>query len=136
MSGRPFLDTNVLVYAIGEDPKRTARAEELLADGGVLSVQVLNELAVVARRKLKMPWPEIVEAMAAVRLLCPEPLPLTVETHEAALRIASTYGFHFYDALIVAAALEADCPVVYSEDLQDGQVIDKRLRIENPFAAR
>ena len=135
MSDRPFLDTNVLVYAIGEDPKRTPRAEALLADGGVLSVQILNELAVVARRKLKMPWSEIVEAIAAIRLLCPEPLPLTVGTHEAALRIASEYGFNFYDALIVAAALEAECPVVYSEDLQDGQVIDKRLRVENPFAA-
>jgi len=135
MSGRPFLDTNVLVYAIGEDPKRTPRAEALLADGGVLSVQVLNELAVVARRKLKMPWPEIVEAIAAIRVLCPEPLPLTVETHEAALRIASEHGLHFYDALIVAAALESECQLVYSEDLQDGQVIDKRLRVENPFAA-
>ena len=134
MSGKPFLDTNVLVYAIGEDSKRTPRAEALLADGGVISVQVLNELAVVARRKLKMAWPQVVAALAAIRQLCPEPLPLTVDTHAAALRLASDHGFHFYDALIVAAALEAECDVVYSEDLQNGKVVDKRLRIENPFA--
>ena len=133
MSGKPFLDTNVLVYAIGEDSKRTPRAEALLADGGVISVQVLNELAVVARRKLKMAWPEVVVALTAIRQLCPEPLPLTVDTHAAALRLASDHGFHFYDALIVAAALEAECDVVYSEDLQNGKVVDKRLRIENPF---
>jgi predicted nucleic acid-binding protein len=132
-SGKPFLDTNVLVYAIGDEPRRTQRAEGLLRAGGVISVQVLNELAAVARRRLKMPWPEIADALTAIRTLCPKPAALTLETHEQALGLTSRYGFHIYDALIVAAALQAECRELYTEDLQDGQVIDGRLTIRNPF---
>ena len=133
MNGRAFFDTNVLVYVVGQKDERTAAAEALVANGGVVSVQVLNELVSVARRKLGMPWQEIGEALAAIRTLCPSPVPLTIETHEAALRIATQYGYQIYDALIAAAALEAECITLYSEDLQDGQVIDTRLTIRNPF---
>ena len=80
-----------------------------------------------------MPWPEVADALDAIRILCPSPVPITAETHDAALRLAGQYGFHIYDALIVAAALEADCVTLYSEDLQSGQVIDGRLTIRNPF---
>jgi predicted nucleic acid-binding protein len=133
MSDKPFLDTNVLVYAIGDDADRTPRAEALLGAGGVISVQVLNELAAVAHRKLKMSWPEIADALSAIRTLCPTAVALTIETHEHALSLTSEHGFHIYDALIVAAALEADCSELYSEDMHDGQVIDGSLTIRNPF---
>jgi predicted nucleic acid-binding protein len=133
MNDKPFFDTNVLVYVIGETDERTVQAEALVASGGVVSVQVLNELAAVARRKLGMTWPDIEEALAAIRVLCPSPVPLTLATHEAGLRIAAQYRFHIYDALIAAAALEVDCTTLYSEDLHDGQVIDERLTIRNPF---
>ena len=134
MSGSVFFDTNVLVYAIGEHAVRTPIAEALLARGGVISVQVLNELAAVARRKLHMSWPEVTDALDAVRALCQAPLPVTAETHDLALRLATQHGFHIYDALIVSAALEAECATLYTEDLQSGQVIDGRLRIQNPFS--
>jgi predicted nucleic acid-binding protein len=134
MSGRAFFDTNVLVYAIGQHDARTPTAEALLSRGGLISVQVLNELAAVAYRKLRMSWPEVTEALAAIRILCPSPIPITAETHDAALRLAGQHGFRIYDALIVAAALEADCAMLYTEDLQSGQVIDGRLTIHNPFA--
>lgn len=88
---------------------------------------MLNELASVSRRK------EVGDALAAVRTLCPSPVPLTIETHDAALQIAAQYGYHIYDALVAAAALEAECTTLYSEDLQDGQVIDGLLTIRNPF---
>ncbi len=133
MNDRVFFDTNVLIYVVGQKDDRTAPAEALLARGGVVSVQVLNEFVAVARRKLGMTWEEVTEALAAVKTLCPSPAPLTIETHEAALRIAAQYGYHIYDALVAAAALEADCATLYSEDLQDGQVIDGRLTIRNPF---
>jgi predicted nucleic acid-binding protein len=133
MSGRPFLDTNILVYALGEDRDRSPRVEALLVAGGVISVQVLNELAAVAHRKLKMSWAEVGEGLLAIRALCPTPLALTTDTHEEGLRLASAYGVHIYDALILASALQAGCAVLYSEDIQAGQVIDGRLRIENPF---
>jgi predicted nucleic acid-binding protein len=133
MSDRAFLDTNVFVYAIVQDDPRSHDVEELIAEGGILSVQVLNEFVSVARRKLQMSWEEVTGAMDAIRILCPSPVPITVETHEAALRIAQQYGCGIYDALTAAAALGAKCSTLYSEDLQDGQVIDKQLTIRNPF---
>lgn len=135
MSDKAFFDTNVLVYVVGEHDERTRLAEALIASGGVVSVQVLNELAAVARRKLGLTWEEVGEALAAVRVLCPSPVPLTIDIHEAGLRLATQYQFHICDALVVAAALEAECATLYSEDLQDGQVIDGRLTIRNPFKA-
>jgi predicted nucleic acid-binding protein len=133
MSDRAFFDTNVLVYIVGQKDERTAKAEALVANGGVVSVQVLNELASVSHRKLGMSWEEIGGALAAIRDLCPSPIPLTLDTHGAGLRIAAKYGFHFYDALIAAAALEAQCTTLYSEDFQDGQLLEGRLAVRNPF---
>lgn len=133
MNDKGFFDTNVLVYIVGQEDERTALAEALVAGGGVVSVQVLNELAAVARRKLGLTWEEVGEALGAIRVLCPSPVPLTTHTHEAGLRIAAQYQFHIYDALVAAAALEAECTTLYSEDLQDGQVIDGCLTIRNPF---
>jgi predicted nucleic acid-binding protein len=65
-------------------------------------------------------------------MTCPDPLPLTLETHRAALRICERYGFSMYDGLILAAAVEGRCTKFYSEDMQHGQVVEG-LRIENPF---
>ena len=133
MSDRAFFDTNVLIYILGQKDERTAKAEALVANGGVVSVQVLNELASVSQRKLGMSWEEIGDALAAIRDLCPSPIPLTLDTHDAGLRIAAKYGFPFYDALIAAAALEAQCATLYSEDFQDGQLLEGRLTVRNPF---
>jgi len=133
MSGKTFFDTNILVYVVGQKDERTDTAEALLAGGGIISVQVLNELANVSRKKLRMSWEEIDEALAAVRVLCPSPLPLRIDTHDAGRRIAAKYGYSMFDGLIAASALEADCDTLYSEDLQDGQVIEGRLTIRNPF---
>jgi predicted nucleic acid-binding protein len=133
MSGKAFFDTNILVYVVGQKDERTETAEALLAGGGIISVQVLNELANVSRKKLRMSWGEIDEALAAVRVLCPSPLPLTIDTHDAGRRIAAKYRYGMFDGLIAASALEAECDTLYSEDLQDGQVIEGRLTIRNPF---
>ena len=130
---RAFFDTNVLVYAVAEDDPRSTLAEELIAGGGVISVQILNEFVSVARRKILMSWSDVVEALDVFRVLCPSPLPITLKVHEAALRIAEKYGYGIYDALVVSAALESGCTNLYSEDFQDGQTIDGRLTIRNPF---
>ena len=133
MSDNAFLDTNVLVYAIGQHDDRTPIAEGLLAAGGVISVQVLNELAAVAHRKLEMSWSDVAAALDAIKTLCPSPTSLTLATHDAALRLSASHGYHVYDALIIAAALESKCITLYSEDLHAGQIIDGRLTIRNPF---
>lgn len=130
--GKPFFDTNVLLYLFcGHDGDKAEKAEALLAAKGVISAQVLNEFASVASRKFKMTWPEVQEALASVRVAC-EVIPLTVEIHEGALAIAEKYGFSFYDCLILSAAAHAKCRTVYSEDMQHGQVV-QGVTICNPF---
>ncbi|MHB1936950.1 MAG: PIN domain-containing protein [Acidobacteriaceae bacterium] len=133
MSGEDFFDTTILVYAFVQDGPRSSIAERLLKNGGVISVHVLNEFVAVARRKLKMPWEEVIDALAYIRILCAAPVAITIDTHDAALRIAQRYGFHIYDSLIVAAAIEAGCTTLYSEDLQHGQTVGP-VTIRNPFS--
>jgi predicted nucleic acid-binding protein len=133
-SGDVFFDTNVVLYLLSADPAKADRAEELLASGGAISVQVLNEFVAVATRKLHMSWIEIREVLAQVRAVCVVK-PLTIETHERALQIAERYGLSIYDALILSAALLADCTTLLSEDMQDGQVTERQLTIRNPFGA-
>ncbi len=128
-----FFDTNVLLYLLSGETAKADRAEELVADGAVISVQVLNEFAAVASRKLRMSWTEIRDVLSPIRAVC-EIQPGTVEVHDRAVEIAERYGFSFYNAMIVASALLAGCKTLYSEYLQDGQVIDRQLRIRNPFA--
>jgi len=135
MPAKAFFDTNVLIYSVAEDDARSETVEALLASGGVISVHVLNEFVAVARRKLEMPWPDINEALSAIRILCPSPIAITIDTHDAARRIAEQYGYHIYDALVAAAALQANCDTLYTEDLQDGQVIDDQLTMRNPFTS-
>lgn len=129
---KAFFDTNVLLYLLSADEAKADRAEEVIATGGIISVQVLNEFASVATRKLAMTWGEIREILSQVRAVCPVE-PNTIEIHDQGLLIAERYGFAVYDAMIVASALSAKCATLYSEDLQDGQVIESRLTVSNPF---
>ena len=130
-TGRSF-DTNVLLYAFTKGDLRWDAAQALLARGGVVGVQTLNEFVSVAVRKLRMPWPEVLEALHAIRVLCPLCVPLTIETHDLALQLSGRYRYHIYDSLLIAAALQASCTTLYSEDMHDGQVIEG-LTIRNPF---
>jgi predicted nucleic acid-binding protein len=133
MSDRVFFDTNVLIYSLASGDPRGKRAEQLFLDGGVVSVQVLDEFADVARRKIRMSWNDLKDALKVIRIFCPEPAPVTIDTHDLALRIAEQYQIRIYDALIMASALETNCDVLYSEDLQHGQLIDERVTVRNPF---
>jgi len=131
-AAEPFLDTNVLLYLLSADSAKADRAESLLADGGTVSVQVLNEFASVALRKLDMPLAELREILEPVRSVC-RVEPVTEDTHDRALALVERYGFSLYDAMLIAAALSAGCTRLYSEDLQHGQLINRQLRILNPF---
>jgi predicted nucleic acid-binding protein len=133
MNGSVFFDTTILIYAVSDSDPRAAVAENLLATGGHINVQVLNEFAAVARRKLAMSWDEIAEALTAIRALCEAPAPLTVAIHEHALELAALHHYHIYDALLLAAAIDAGCAMLYSEDMQDGHTIGP-VTIRNPFA--
>ena len=129
----PFVDSNVLLYLLSADAGKAGIAEVLLAGKVIVSVQVLNEFANVAHRKLGLAWPDVRAALADVMRFA-DVRPLTVETHKLGIDVAERYRFSIYDALIVAAAIEAGCATLASEDLQNGQRIDRRLSIMNPFA--
>jgi predicted nucleic acid-binding protein len=127
-----FFDTNVLLYVASCDPAKADRAEELIGAGGTISVQVLNEIANVARRKMGMSWAETRAFLSTMRSLLPVQA-LTIDVHETGLVLAERYGLSVYDAMIAASALHADCDTLWSEDMQDGLVLEGRLQIVNPF---
>jgi len=127
----PFFDTNVLVYLLSNDAARADAAEAELAEGGHLSVQVLNEFTSVARKKARLAWSDIDEVLEPLRSICTVH-PLTLDTHDRARKLAERHRLGFWDALIVASALEARCTVLLTEDLQHGQRFEG-LAVRNPF---
>jgi predicted nucleic acid-binding protein len=129
-----FFDSNILLYIASNDAMKAERAEKLLSDGGATSVQVLNEIANISRRKMRMTWPDTHSFLSMLRSLLSVHA-ITVETHETGLALAEAHRLSIYDAMIAASALQAGCNILWSEDMQHARVIDKRLRIINPFRA-
>ncbi|MGQ0585110.1 MAG: PIN domain-containing protein [Reyranella sp.] len=129
-----FFDTNVLLYVVSCDLEKADQAEKIVGSGGTISVQVLNEIANVTRRKTRMSWQDTHAFLSLLRGLLTVH-PVTVETHETGLALAERYNLSIYDAMIAASALHADCDTLWSEDMQHGMALDGRLRIANPFRA-
>jgi predicted nucleic acid-binding protein len=132
MNGKPFFDTNIILYAFREGDTRSQIAEALLAEGGTTSVQVLNEFVAVARRNLNKRWSEVRRALDILRVFCPQPIPLTIETHERALLVAERYHYSIFDSLIISAAADSGASLLFSEDMRNGQKIEG-ITIRNPF---
>ncbi|MEY4589034.1 MAG: hypothetical protein RL497_1110 [Pseudomonadota bacterium] len=129
---RVFFDTNILLYLLSHDETKASKTEQLLAAGGTISVQVLNEITQVAKRKIGLDWQEIEDLITSFIGLF-QVTPLTLETHLTGRRLAERFSLSVYDAMIVSAALEAECTILYSEDMQHGQVFEGSLRVVNPF---
>lgn len=130
---RAFFDTNILLYLLSSDTVKADTAERVMINGGIISVQVLNEFTSVARRKMDMSFSEIRSVLSPIQQIC-RVATVTLDTHTDALWIADRYGYNVWDALIVASAVEAGCAILYTEDLQHGQVVEERLQIINPFS--
>jgi predicted nucleic acid-binding protein len=128
---KAFLDTNILVYA-QETGQRGDIARQLVAQGGTISVQILNELANVLSRKLRHDWSEVAAVLDDARAALDEPVPVTLPIHLCALEFARNHNIAFWDALILAAAIEAGCDRLYSEDFQHGRRFGD-LTVVNPF---
>jgi len=127
-----FLASNIVLYLASEDLLKADRAQELVAEGGTISVQVLNEIANISRRKMGLSWAETRNFLLMIRgLLKVEPI--TIEIHDVGISLAERYQLSVYDSMIVAAALSAECDMLLSEDLQDGLLINGQLRVLNPF---
>lgn len=132
MSDVPFLDTNILLYAFALDEKaETAKA--IVSKPFATSVQGLNEFASAARRKSCKEWTDIKTALVGLRKLATQIVVVDLNIHLAALNLVEKYNFNFYDALMVAAALQAGSTTFLSEDMQNGLIVESRLTIVNPF---
>lgn len=126
-----FFDTNALVYLASGDSAKADQAEAVVARGGIISVQVLNELANVARRKMRMSWNETHALLSSLRGLLAVHT-LTLETHEIGLELSERYGLSSFDAMIAASALQTGCDTLWSGDMQHGMKLQS-LRVVNPF---
>jgi predicted nucleic acid-binding protein len=127
-----FLDSNIVLYALGDDEAKRAVATALLAAWPTTSTQVINECSHVLRRKLKLSPAQAAEEMEDV-IDVVQLVDVSLHEIRAAWMIAARYGFSHYDSLIIAACLSAGCTTLYTEDMQHGQVIDDRLTLVNPF---
>jgi predicted nucleic acid-binding protein len=131
----PFLDTNVLVYAYSNILDKKLRSLELLNYSHcITSTQVLSELSNVCFNKLHYSDNVINGIVKEVMIFCDIAI-VEEMTILHAISIKGRYGYSYYDSLILASALESECSVLYSEDLQHGQVIEGSLKIVNPFSA-
>jgi predicted nucleic acid-binding protein len=128
-----FFDTNVLLYLLSADSRKADIAERLVSLGGTISVQVLNEFTQVARRKFDLPAADVISILSALRRSL-NVEPLTVSTHDLGIELSTRYSLSVYDSMIVASALQSGATRLYSEDLQAKLLVEKKLRIHNPFA--
>lgn len=128
---KPFIDSNVILYLLSDDAGKADKAESIVAAGGIISVQVLNEITSICHKKLKMDWVEIEAVLDAIKANL-DIVPLTEKTHALAVQICKRYQLSFYDAHICAAAIDAGANILLSEDMQDGMLFDD-MAIRNPF---
>ncbi len=119
------------LYLLSADTAKADAAEALLVQQPTISVQVLNEVTSVCQRKLKLAWPDTLDLLNAIKANC-KVIPLTVGTHAKALEVAQQHHLSFYDAHIVAAAIDCGAQTLFSEDMHHGANI-QGVRIHNPF---
>ena len=128
---KPFIDSNVVLYLFSSDTLKADRAESLLQSGGLISVQVLNEVASVCLRKLKMTWEDIDAVLETLKSTC-EVLPVTLASHEKAVGLAKRFQISLYDANIVATAILCGADTLLSKDMQNGMSMESVI-VVNPF---
>ncbi|RKZ38727.1 MAG: DNA-binding protein [Gammaproteobacteria bacterium] len=135
MNDKRFFDTNTVVYLYSQDePDKQSIAKNLFKNNQpIISTQVLGEFSNVLRRKFQQEYTDIAVAVSQVTAIVSEVATITNDNIISALNLADKYHYSFYDSLIIAVALAENCTILYSEDLQHGQLIESTLTIQNPF---
>ena len=132
MSELIFCDSNVLLYLFDQDAAKKAIAVEILDKGTFIHLQVVSEVASVLKRRFKLDKKSVITAIEDILSFC-HCIPATEDTLRTAFRLVDRYDFQLFDSIIVAGALEANCTVLYSEDMHHELLVEKQLRILNPF---
>lgn len=133
MTDKPTLDTNILIYAFGkQDDVRKQLSKEIISKCNIISLQVVNETVYVLLKKFKFQLIEVDPIIDFIRrnFVISD---LNIQILDKTIKISGQYGFSFWDSMMIAAALNNHCSVLYSEDLHHNQIIEGRLQIINPF---
>jgi len=132
---RAFADTNIAVYAESDDGEKSKRARSILESSPVISTQVVNETIAALTGKYGFSKSDDHEVADALMDLC-EVVSVDEGTVRVAMKLSVRYQLSHWDALIVAAAIQASCDLIYSEDMQHEQVFDDRVSVKNPIIDR
>jgi len=137
MSDKVFLDTNIFIYLYSEDEqdKRTVVSYTVNNNSCITSTQALNEACNVWYRKCNWDKTQVKTCLDGIEAVCDEVMLVQRKTINSAISIKDIYGYSYYDSLILASALEANCDIILTEDMSDGQIIENRLTIINPFSS-
>ena len=129
-----FIDTNVLIYAYSEDePNKSKLANKIIfSNKSIISTQVINELSNILYKKFNLTAPLILKLIDELEENL-EIVNFSINTIKLAHNIKEKYKYSYYDSLIIATALENNCLILYSEDMQHNQTIENQLKIINPF---
>jgi predicted nucleic acid-binding protein len=134
IENKAFLDTNILIYifTVPENEKHKQAIEQINVYDRIISTQILTEFCSVSIRKLKMDSNHVKEA---INDICSNNtlVVISLDTIQQGLYIQNKYHYTYYDSLVIASALENDCEFLLSEDMANGQVIEKSLTIRNIF---
>jgi predicted nucleic acid-binding protein len=136
MNDRVFLDTNILIYlySISETQKRDVVYQVIHLHYCVTGLQALNEASNVWFKKYGWDGAKIHYHLDNIEALCDELIAIRRNTINLALSLKDSYGYSYYDCLMLASALESSCNAIMTEDMSDGQIINGQLKIKNPFA--
>lgn len=127
------IDTNILLYALDDFyPQKQAESIQIIASNPIFCSQNLSEFINVCLRRWKFPKHKVGDLVKTYLQQCVY-VPVSEQTMLRSLEIMNKYDFQLFDSIIVSSALEAGCLVLYSEDMNDGQVIESQLKIVNPF---
>lgn len=132
MKNKVFADSNIIIYSLGNDTFRKEIAKNIIRANPYISFQVLNEVANISFKKLSLSNEKTLKVLNFLAQKC-RLHSVDFSTIQDALKIKSEYGYSYYDSLIISAALETGCEILYSEDLHDGQLVGNSLKIINPF---
>ena len=132
MKDKFFLDTNIILYAFGKDDDKKRIAKELIRQKLIVSVQVINEVCSILFKKFNFSVKEIKDILNFIKNKT-EIQPVNMQTVEYCLHIKEKYNFSYWDSLIISSALENRCLILYTEDMQESQIIEGQLKVINPF---
>jgi predicted nucleic acid-binding protein len=134
MRDKAFLDTNIIIYGYScTEPIKKERVLNIFNSVNcIISTQVIQEFSNILHKKFSLDWNRILKAIAEISGSSFVVLN-NMNTITHACKIADKYQYSFYDSLIISAALEVNCKILYSEDLQHGQLIENKIQIINPF---